>query len=95
MKIRPTQDRLMVRVRDDSADAADSSIPETKRAKPIEGKVVAVGNGKVLDDGTVQPLEVREGDTVLFSKDAGTEVKADGESYIILKEDEIMGIIES
>ncbi|KAE8423418.1 10 kDa chaperonin [Aspergillus pseudocaelatus] len=95
MKIRPSQDRLIVKVRDDSADAADSSLPETKREKPLEGKVVAVGKGKVLDDGTVQPLDVREGDTILFSKDAGTEIKADGESYTVLKEDEIVAIIES
>jgi chaperonin GroES len=69
-------------------------IPDTAKEKPIEGEVIAVGNGKVLDDGTVRKLEVKAGDRVLFGKYSGTEVKIDGEEHLILREDDILGVIE-
>ena len=70
-------------------------IPDTAKEKPIEGKVVAVGNGKVLEDGTVRKLDVKKGDRVLFGKYAGTEIKIDNDEHVILREDEILGIIQS
>ena len=69
-------------------------IPDTAKEKPIEGEVVAVGNGKVLEDGKVRPLDVKAGDRVLFGKYSGTEVKIDGEEHLILREDDILGVIE-
>jgi chaperonin GroES len=69
-------------------------IPDTAKEKPIEGKVVAVGNGKVLEDGKVRPLDVKAGDRILFSKYGGTEVKIDGEEHLIMREEDILGVIE-
>jgi chaperonin GroES len=96
MKIRPLQDRVIVkRVENDNKTKGGLFIPDSAKEKPIEGTVVAVGNGKVLEDGTVRKLEVKAGDRVLFGKYSGTEVKLDGEETLILREDDILGVVES
>ena len=95
MKIRPLQDRLIVkRVAEEEKTKGGIIIPDTAKEKPIEGKVLAAGNGKVLEDGKVRPLDVKAGDRVLFSKYAGTEVKLDGEEHLIMREEDILGVIE-
>lgn len=95
MKIRPLQDRLIVkRVAEENKTKGGIIIPDTAKEKPLEGKVIAVGNGKVLDTGKVQPLDIKAGDTVLFSKYAGTEVKIEGEDHLILREEDVLGVIE-
>ena len=95
MKIRPLQDRIIVkRVAEEEKTKGGIIIPDTAKEKPIEGKVLAAGNGKVLEDGKVRPLDVKAGDRVLFSKYAGTEVKLDGEEHLIMREEDILGVIE-
>ena len=95
MKIRPLQDRVIVkRVKEEEKTKGGIIIPDTAKEKPIEGEVIAVGTGKVLDDGKIRKPEVKEGDRVLFGKYAGTEVKIEGEEHLILREDDILGIIE-
>ncbi len=95
MKIRPLQDRILVRrVQEEEKTKGGIIIPDTAKEKPIEAKVVAVGNGKLLDNGTIRKLDVKEGDRVLFGKYSGTEVKIDGEETLILREDDILGVIE-
>ncbi|MBW1720930.1 MAG: co-chaperone GroES [Deltaproteobacteria bacterium] len=95
MKIRPLQDRVIVkRVEEEAKTKGGIIIPDTAKEKPIEGKVVAVGNGKVLDSGERQPLEVKVGDRVLFGKYAGTDIKIDGEEHLIMREDDIIAIVE-
>ncbi|NKB36587.1 MAG: co-chaperone GroES [Gammaproteobacteria bacterium] len=95
MKIRPLHDRVIVkRVEEDKTSAGGIVIPDSATEKPIEGKVVAVGNGKILDSGEVRKLDVKKGDKILFGKYSGTEVKVDGEEYLVMREDDIMGIIE-
>lgn len=95
MKIRPLQDRLVVkRVEGEEKTSGGIIIPDSAKERPLEGKVVAVGAGKRLDDGSLQKLEVKAGDTVLFGKYSGTEIKVDGEEHLILREDEILGIVE-
>jgi chaperonin GroES len=95
MKIRPLQDRVIVkRVEEEEKTKGGIIIPDTAKEKPIEGKVIAVGNGKLGEDGKVHPLDVKAGDRVLFSKYAGTEIKLDGEEHLILREDEILGVLE-
>ncbi len=94
-KIRPLQDRIIVkRVQEEEKTKGGIIIPETAKEKPIEGKVLAVGNGKVLEDGKVRPLDVKAGDRVLFSKYAGTEIKIDGDEHLIMREEDILGVIE-
>ena len=94
-KIRPLQDRLIVkRVQEEEKTKGGIIIPDTAKEKPIEGKVIAAGNGKVLEDGKVRPLDVKAGDRILFSKYAGTEIKIDGEEHLILREDDILGVLE-
>jgi chaperonin GroES len=94
-KIRPLQDRLIVkRVQEEEKTKGGIIIPDTAKEKPIEGKVIAAGNGKVLEDGKVRPLDVKAGDRILFSKYAGTEIKIDGEEHLIMREDDILGVIE-
>jgi chaperonin GroES len=93
--IRPLQDRVILkRVKEEEKTKGGIIIPDTAKEKPIEGEVLAVGSGKVLDDGTVQKLTVKVGDRVLFGKYSGTEVKLDGEERLIVREDDILGIIE-
>jgi chaperonin GroES len=95
MKIRPLQDRLIVkRVQEEEKTKGGIIIPDTAKEKPIEGKVLAAGNGKVLEDGKVRPLDVKAGDKILFSKYAGTEIKIDGEEHLIMREEDILGVIE-
>ena len=95
MKMRPLQDRVIIkRVKEEERTKGGLIIPDTAKEKPIEGLVVAVGNGKVLEDGTVKKLDVKEGDRVLFGKYSGTEVKLDGEEHLILREDDVLGVIE-
>jgi len=95
MKIRPLQDRLIVkRIAEEEKTKGGIIIPDTAKEKPIEGKVLAVGNGKVLEDGKVRPLDIKAGDRVLFSKYAGTEIKIDGEEHLIMREEDILGVIE-
>lgn len=95
MKIRPLHDRIIVkRVEEEERTKGGIIIPDTAKEKPMEGKVIAVGKGKILDDGKVQPLDVKVGDRVLFGKYAGTEVKIEGEEHLIMREDDILGIIE-
>jgi chaperonin GroES len=95
MAIRPLHDRVLVqRVKEEEKTKGGIIIPDTAKEKPIEGTVVAVGNGKILEDGTVRKLEVKKGDRVLFGKYSGTEVKIDGEEHLILREDDILGIVE-
>ena len=95
MKIRPLQDRVIVRrVKEEEKTKGGIIIPDSAKEKPVEGKVVAVGNGKILEDGKVRKLEVKKGDRVLFGKYSGQEVKVDGEELVILREDDIVGIVE-
>ena len=95
MKIRPLQDRVIVRrLEEEEKTEGGIIIPDTAKEKPMEGRVVGVGKGKVLEGGKVAPLDVKTGDRVLFSKYAGTEVKLDGEEHLIMREDDILGIVE-
>jgi chaperonin GroES len=95
MKIRPLQDRVIVkRVKEEEKTKGGIIIPDSAKEKPIEGEVLAVGNGKILDNGNVRKLDIKEGDRVLFGKYAGTEVKVEGEDHLILREDDILGVIE-
>lgn len=94
MHIRPLQDRILVkRVEEEQKTKGGIFIPDTAKEKPIEGQVVAVGNGKVLENGTVRPLDVRVGDRVLFTKYGGNEVKLDGVEHLILREEDILGVL--
>ena len=95
MKIRPLQDRIIVkRMAEEEMTKGGIIIPDSAKEKPMEGKVIAVGNGKILDNGQKTKPDVKAGDKVLFSKYAGTEVKIDGEEHLIMREDDILGIIE-
>jgi chaperonin GroES len=95
MKIRPLHDRILVkRLEEEEKTKGGIIIPDTAKEKPQEGKVVAVGTGKVGDDGKVTPLDVKKGDKILFSKYAGTEVTVEGDEHIIIREDDVLGIIE-
>ena len=95
MKIRPLQDRILVkRVEEESTTKGGIIIPDTAKEKPAEGEIVAVGNGKVSDDGKRIALEVKVGDRILFSKYGGTDVKISGEEYLIMREDDVLGVIE-
>jgi len=94
MKLRPLQDRILVqRVEEETTTKGGIIIPDTAKEKPAEGKVVAVGNGKVGDDGKRVPMEIKTGDRILFGKYAGTEVKIDGEEYLIMREDDVLGVL--
>ena len=96
MKIRPLQDRVIVkRVEEEEKTKGGIIIPDSAKEKPAEGKVIAVGKGKIGEDGKLQPLDVKVGDRILFSKYAGTEVKVDGDENLIMREDDILGVIES
>ena len=93
MNIRPLQDRIVVkRLEGENKTKGGIIIPDTAKEKPIEGKVVAVGNGKVLKDGKVRAVDVKVGDTILFGKYSGTEIKLDGEEHIILREDDVLAV---
>jgi len=95
MKFRPLHDRVLVRrVEAEEKTAGGIIIPDTAKEKPQEGEVVAVGEGKYKEDGTRQTLDVKQGDRVLFGKYSGSEIKIDGEEYLIMREDEILGVLE-
>ena len=95
MKLKPLQDRILVqRVEEETTTKGGIIIPDSAKEKPAEGKVVAVGAGKLGDDGKRVALEVKKGDRILFGKYSGTEVKIDGEEYLIMREDDVLGIIE-
>jgi len=95
MKIRPLQDRVIVeRIAEEEKTKGGIIIPDTAKEKPQEGKVVAVGKGKRSDDGKVLPLSVKAGDKVLFAKYSGSEVKLNGNEYLIMREDDILGVVE-
>jgi len=94
MKIRPLHDRVLVkRIEEEEKTKGGIIIPDTAKEKPQEGKVIAVGGGKVLDDGKVRAMDVKAGDRILFSKYAGTDVKIDGDDLIIIREDDVLGIL--
>jgi len=95
MKIRPLGDRLLVkRLEEEEKSKGGIIIPDSAKEKPQEGKVVAVGKGKMLEDGKMVPLEIKAGDKILFGKYAGTDVKIEGEEHLIMREDDVLGIIE-
>ncbi len=95
VKVRPLHDRVIVeRIEEGEQLVGGIIIPDTAKEKPQQGKVIAAGKGKVKEDGTVSPLDVKEGDTVLFGKYSGQEIKLEGEEYLIMREDEILGVIE-
>jgi chaperonin GroES len=94
-KLRPLHDRILIkRVESESTSKGGIIIPDNAKEKPLEGEVVAVGSGRTLDDGTVRPLQVKAGDRVLFAKYAETEVKVGGETLLLLREDDLLGIID-
>jgi chaperonin GroES len=94
MKVRPLHDRLVVRrIEEKESVKGGIIIPDTAKEKPQEGEVIAVGNGKVLDSGTKVPMDVKAGDKVLFGKYSGTDIKIDGQEYLILREDEVLAVI--
>lgn len=95
MKIRPLYDRIIVkRLEAETTTKSGLIIPDTAKEKPVEGEIVAVGNGKILEDGAVRSLEVKAGDRILFGKYSGTEIKIDGEDRLILREDDVLGILD-
>jgi chaperonin GroES len=96
MKIRPLHDRVVVRrMEEEKKSAGGIVIPDSAAEKPIQGEVIAVGNGKILDSGEVRGLDVKVGDKVLFGKYSGTEVKLDGDEFLVMREEDIMGVLES
>lgn len=97
MKIRPLYDRIVVKRIEESADKTASGlfIPDSAKEKPQEGEIIAVGQGKRSDDGKLIPLDVKAGDRILFGKYSGSDIKLDGEEYMIMREDEVLGVLES
>ena len=96
MKVRPLHDRLIIQtMKEDEITKGGIIIPDTAKEKPVEGKVIAVGAGRIKKDGTKMPLEIKKGDRVLYAKYGGTEIKIDGQEYLMMKEDDILAIIES
>ncbi len=95
-KFRPLNDRILVkRVEEEEKTKGGIIIPDSAKEKPVEGKVIAVGNGKRLEDGKVLPLDIKPGDKVLFGKYSGTEIKVDGEEHLILREEDVLGVVEA
>lgn len=95
MKIRPLHDRVIIkRLEAETTSAGGILIPDTATEKPIKGEVIAVGNGKILESGEKRALDIKTGDKVLFGKYSGTEVKIDGEEHLILREEDVLGVIE-
>jgi chaperonin GroES len=95
MKIRPLHDRVIIkRLEEERTSPGGIVIPDTAAEKPVQGKVIAVGKGKILEDGTVRPLDVKVGDKILFGKYSGSEIKMNGEEHLIMREDDILGVIE-
>ncbi len=95
MKLRPLHDRILVkRMEEETKTKGGIIIPDSAKEKPAEGEIVACGNGKAGDDGKISPLDVKVGDKILFGKYGGTEVKVEGEEYLIMREDDVLGVIE-
>jgi chaperonin GroES len=95
MKIRPLHDRVVIkRLKEEEKTKGGIIIPDNAKEKPVEAKVIAVGNGKILEDGTLRKLDVKPGDTVLLGKYAGSEIKIDGEEHVVLREDEILAVFD-
>ena len=95
MKVRPLHDRIIVqRIDEGEQKVGGIIIPDTAKEKPQQGKIIAAGKGKVKDDGKVVPMDVKAGDLILFGKYSGTEIKLDGEEYLIMREEEVLGVIE-
>ena len=95
MKIRPLHDRVIVkRLEEDRTSPGGIIIPDTAAEKPVQGKIIAVGKGKILEDGNVRPLDVKVGDKILFGKYSGTEVKLDGDELVVMREEDVMAVIE-
>jgi len=95
MNVRPLRDRIVVkRLEEGEQRIGGIIIPDTAKEKPQQGRVIAVGHGRVNDEGKVVPVDVKSGDTILFGKYSGTEVKLDGEEYLIIREDEVLGVVE-
>ena len=95
MNVRPLHDRIIVqRIEEGEQKVGGIIIPDTAKEKPQQGKVKAVGKGKIKDDGTVLPLDVKEGDTILFGKYSGQEIKLDGEEFLIMREDEVLAVLD-
>ena len=96
MKFRPLYDRILVeRVESEEISKGGIIVPDSAKEKPQQGKVIAIGHGKRLEDGTLIPLEVKAGDTILFGKYSGSEIKIEGNEYLIMKEDDVLGLVES
>ena len=96
MKIRPLHDRVVIkRMEEETTSPGGIVIPDTATEKPVRGEVVAVGNGKILDNGETRPLDLKAGDTVLFGQYSGPEVKVEGEELLVMREDDVMAVIES
>ena len=94
-KIRPLQDRVIVkRVKEEEKTKGGIIIPDSAKEKPVEGEVIAVGNGKVQEDGKLRPLDIKAGDRILFGKYSGTEVKVDGQELLVMREEDILAVIE-
>jgi chaperonin GroES len=95
MKVKPLHDRLIIQtLKEEEKTKGGIIIPDTAKEKPVEGKVIAVGPGRIKKDGTKMPLEIKKGDRVLYAKYAGTEIKMDGEEYLMMREDDILAVIE-
>jgi chaperonin GroES len=95
MKMRPLHDRVMVkRLEEERTSPGGIVIPDTAAEKPVQGKIIAVGKGKILENGSVRPLDVKVGDKILFGKYSGTEVKVDGEDLVVMREEDVMAVIE-
>ena len=96
MKIRPLQDRVIVKRLEDEVEKTKGGIiiPDTAKEKPQQGKIVAVGKGKLNDDGKLTPIDVKVGDTILFGKYSGSEIKLNGEEHLIMREEDILGVVE-
>ena len=96
IKVRPLHDRIIVqRLEEDEQQVGGIIIPDTAKEKPQQGKVVAVGKGKVKEDGGILPMDVKNGDTILFGKYGGQEIKLDGDDYLIMREDEVLGVVKT
>ena len=96
IKVRPLHDRIIVRrlEEDEEQQVGSIIIPDTAKEKPQQGKVMAVGKGKVKEDGDIQPMDVKDGDTILFGKYSGQEIKLDGEEYLIMREEDVLGVVQ-
>ena len=96
IKVRPLHDRIIVqRLEEEEQQVGGIIIPDTAKEKPQQGKVVAVGKGKIKEDGGIQPMDVKAGDTILFGKYGGQEIKLDGDDYLIMREDEVLGVVNT